>query len=444
LTKKTSEMKRKSNGDHRLGEMVSFNLSTVCNAGKNATSVILTPKCRGENLLPRTTTHGGGFSAHTKNDTPFWRFFRIYPEHYIRRVVVGVCFIMLTNIFLSSPVTAQQTASSASVNLTYAVGADLSFLKQAEDSGIVFKDNGEAQPALDIFRDHGYNWIRLRLFHSPGRLPNDLDYTIALAKQAKSRGFTFLLDYHYADSWADPGKQPIPAAWKDLNADVLADSVYAYTRNTIQAFREAGVMPEMVQIGNEVRNGMLWPVGKLPEHWDEFARLIEAGIDGVDAGRGQAPRPLIMIHYDNGADPQGTRGFFDKLNTYHIRYDIIGLSYYPWWHGNLLELRANLLSLVEHFDKDIILAEIAYNWKPSAYKNAPAPFPETPDGQRAFLEAVNQTLLAVSSPKIKGIFWWEPAVMGGLRSRGFFDDDGNALPVIHVFDKYRRGRPGKE
>lgn len=350
-----------------------------------------------------------------------------------------VCFCLLFAITVTSSFAQNDSKPEGTVNITYAVGADLSFLKMAEDSGTVFKDEGQAKPGLEIFSEHGYNWIRLRLFHSPDELPNDLDYTIELAKEARTYGFKFLLDYHYADSWADPGKQPIPDAWKGLAVDVLADSVYEYTRKTITAFREAGVMPEMVQIGNEIRNGMLWPTGKLPDNWDNFAKLVKAGIDGVDSGRAQAARPLIMIHYDQGADAEGAKKYYDKFHTYNIPYDIIGLSYYPWWHGNLLELRENLLSLVQNYDKDIILVETAYNWRESEYEETKPPYPETPEGQHEFLESVNKTLLNISSTKIKGIFWWEPAVMGGLRSRGFFDEEGNALPVINVFNKYKRG-----
>ncbi len=331
---------------------------------------------------------------------------------------------------------AQQPDTLSQVDINYAVGADLSFLKAAEDRGVEFKDNGEVKPGLEIFRDHGYNWIRLRLFHSPDRLPNDLEYTIELAQIAKKRGFKFLLDYHYSDTWADPGKQYIPAAWDTTNIEVLVDSVYQYTRSTIRDFREAGVMPDMVQVGNEIRNGMLWPLGKLPENWDNFAALVKAGIDGVDAGRGQAPRPHIMIHYDQGADPEGTKRFYDKFNSYNIGYDIIGLSYYPWWHGNLLQLRENLLSLVDNYEKDIILVETGY--RPHEYENHPAPYPEDmEDGPRkAFLEDVNETLLDISSRKIKGIFWWEPASGCG---RDYFDEQCNALPVINVFDRYKRG-----
>jgi arabinogalactan endo-1,4-beta-galactosidase len=344
-------------------------------------------------------------------------------------------------ILLLLPVIAKaQPTPDSTFTLNYAVGADLSFLKMAEERGVQFKDEGVVKPALDIFADHGYDWVRLRLFHSPDRLPNDLEYTIELAQEAKKRGMRFLLDYHYSDTWADPQHQIIPDAWDSTNYEAVKDSVYHYTKRTIEVFRAAGVMPEMVQIGNEIRNGMIWPVGKLPENWDQLAGLIQAGIDGVDAGRGQEMRPLIMIHYDNGADAIGNREFFEKIESYNIQFDIIGLSYYPWWHGTLLEFRENLLSLLNNFDEDIILVEAAYNWRPSEYTEPGdlPPYPETPKGQEDFLRSVHETMINIPSLRMKGIFWWEPAVFGGLRSRGYFDDEGNALPVINVFDKYKR------
>lgn len=354
-----------------------------------------------------------------------------------QKITVIICSLLFMAGLFPSKGIARQINSNSTVDLNYAIGADLSFLKSSEDRGVEFKENGQVKPGLEILSSHGYDWIRLRLFHSPDRLPNDLEYTIALAQDAKELGFKFLLDYHYADSWADPGKQPIPAAWDTTNIEVLIDSVYMYTKKTIEAFREAGVMPEMVQIGNEVRNGMMWPLGKLPENWDNFAALFKAGVDGVDAGRGQSPRPLIMLHYDNGADTDGAKNYYDKFNSYNIPYDIIGLSYYPWWHGNLLQLRENLLSLVDNYDKDIILVETGY--RPHEYRNRPAPYPEDiPGGPRkAFLEDVNETLLNVSSSKIKGIFWWEPASRCGS---DYFDEDCNVRPVIDVFDKYVRGK----
>jgi arabinogalactan endo-1,4-beta-galactosidase len=326
----------------------------------------------------------------------------------------------------------------ASCAQDYAIGADVSFLGQAEQKGVVFKDTGQTQPGLQILKNHGYNWIRLRLFHTPTTLPNSLEYTISLAKQAKALGFKFLLDYHYADDWADPQKQPIPKAWQGKSHAELVQAVFEYTRDTIIAFRDAGVLPDMVQIGNEITNGMLWPDGKLPSNWDNFAQLVYAGINGLDAGRGNGSRPKIMIHIDRGADATGTKMFLDKLNSYEIPYDIIGQSYYPWWHGSLNDLRKNLQFMSGEYQKDIIVVETAYNWKPGNYINKPAPFPESSEGQRNFLDELNRVVMETPNARGKGVFWWEPAVQGRLTIRGLFDDQHNALPAMMVFDRFTR------
>jgi arabinogalactan endo-1,4-beta-galactosidase len=214
--------------------------------------------------------------------------------------------------------------------------------------------------------------------------------------------------------------------------------VREYTRDTIVACREAGVLPDMVQTGNEITPGMLWPDGKLPANWDNFAELLKAAIEGVKAGCGDAPRPRIMIHIDKGGNKNATKWFFDKLNSYGVAYDVIGQSFYPWWHGSLADLRENLAFMANEYQKDIIVVEAAYNWRPTEYKNKESPFPETPEGQRQFLEQVNRIVLETPHGRGKGVFWWEPAVTGGLRSRGFFDDNGNALPVITVFDEFTK------
>ena len=336
--------------------------------------------------------------------------------------------VLVAAIVASRPALCQQ----------YAIGADVSFLAQAEQKGTVFKDADVAKPGLQILKDHGYNWIRLRLFHAPTELPNNLNYTIALAKKAKNMGFHFLLDYHYADTWADPGHQPTPTAWQSKTHQELVDTVFQYTRDTIAAFRDADVLPDMVQIGNEITNGMLWPDGKLPENWDNFAQLVHAGINGVDAGRGNGRRPRIMIHIDRGADVKGTKAFLDKLNSYDIPYDVIGQSYYPWWHGSLNDLRSNLEFMAREYHKDIIVVEAAYNWQPGNYVGKPAPFAESPEGQREFLDEVNRVVMQTPDALGKGVFWWEPAVTGPLTSRGFFDEQHNALPVITVFDRFSR------
>jgi arabinogalactan endo-1,4-beta-galactosidase len=320
----------------------------------------------------------------------------------------------------------------------YAIGADLSFLKSAEDRGFRFKENNIAKEGMMIFKDHGYNWIRLRLFNNPTDLPNNLEYTLALAKKAKESGFRFLLDFHYSDTWADPGKQFTPSLWKDMSHNQLIKAVFEYSRETIKSFREAGAMPDMVQIGNEVINGMLWPDGRLPANWDNFAELIKAGINGVKAACDTAIRPRIMIHIDQGGNMAKTKYFFDRLLAYGIDFDYIGQSYYPWWHGNLLNLRSNMIFMAKAYKKPIILVEVAYCSSPTEYKNKPAPFEESPEGQKEFLEEVNNIVLSTPDNLGAGIFWWEPATFGGRSTRDFFDENGNVLPVIDVFDKFTR------
>lgn len=363
-----------------------------------------------------------------------------------RGIARGLCIILL----LLAPLAAWSAGASK-----YAIGADVSFLAQAEANGTVFKDDGVAKPGLQILKDHGYNWVRLRVFHTPSNstrfpLPNDLAYTIALAQQARTFGYKFLLNFHYSDTWADPAKQSLPEAWKDLSHEELVDAVFTYTRDTIAAFREAGVMPDMVQNGNEITNGILWPHGKLPENWDNFADLVRAGINGVDAGRGNLPRPKIMVQVESSGNVAKTKNFFDSLFARGIDCDVLAQSYYPWWHGSPLDLRETLNFMARTYRKEVMVVEAAYCWRPTEYREHPAPFPETPEGQRDYLATVHEILLQVPDGLGTGIFWWEPMVAlrpgrgGGLRSRGMFDDEGNALPVMNVFDSWTRGRVPKK
>ena len=266
-----------------------------------------------------------------------------------KRNLISSIFVLCLILFFNQELNAQN----------YAVGADLSFMKQAEDNGFVFKEDGQGKPGLQLFKEHGYNWIRLRLFLTPTRLPNNLEYTIALAKEAKQMGYKFLLNYHYSDTWADPGKQYLPKAWEGKSHEELVDSVFEYTRSTMTAFRNAGAFPDMVQVGNEINNGMMWPDGKLPENWDNFAELLQAGINGVFAGCGNNLCPQIMIHIAKGGDKKFTEYYFDKIRNYGIEYDVIGQSYYPWWHGSLLDLWECLTFAANKYQKDIILVERA-------------------------------------------------------------------------------------
>jgi arabinogalactan endo-1,4-beta-galactosidase len=145
-----------------------------------------------------------------------------------------------------------------------------------------------------------------------------------------------------------------------------------------------------------------------------------------------------MIHIDKGGDAAKTKAFFDKLNSYGVKYDVIGQSYYPWWHGSLNDLRENLIFMANEYHKDIMVVEAAYNWQPREYTKKPAPFAESPEGQKEFLEEVNRAVQATPLGLGKGVFWWEAAVSGARGGRGFFGADGNALPVMTVFDKFTR------
>ena len=261
----------------------------------------------------------------------------------------------------------------------FAFGADLSFLKQAEDRGMVFKDGTNAMPGLQIFKNHGYNWIRLRIFVEPvgGGLPNNLAYTLAEAKDARKLGYKFLLDFHYASTWADPGQTADAGGVEKPDArGAGATKVFEYTRDTIAAFRDAGELPDMVEVGNEITHGMLWPDGKLPANWKNFTDYLRAGIKGIAAGSGTNARPKILIHIDQGGSMATTKYFFDHLNHYRIPYDVIGFSYYPWWHGSLMDLRDNLAFTANTYHKDIIVVETAYNWRPARESAGRAgPFP---------------------------------------------------------------------
>ena len=314
-------------------------------------------------------------------------------------------------------------------------GADVSFLRDMESKGIAFRDEGQPKPGLEILRSHGFNWVRLRIMNEPTPLPNTLAYTLAEAKAAKAVGFRLLLDFHYSDDWADPAHESTPKAWAKLPHADLAKAVFNFTRDTVAAFREQGTMPDMVQIGNEITSGMLWPDGKLPDRWDQFAELLTAGVRGAEAGRGDLPRPAIMIHIDQGGNSETTQWFFDHLIVNHVPFDVIGQSYYPWWQGSLDELRRNLAFTANRYKKQIIVVEPAYDWREGEkFSGRKPPFPETPEGQRDFLTALVKVVKETPGGLGKGVVWWEPMAEGAIAKRGLFDDQHNALPAVHVFD----------
>ncbi|MBC8423661.1 glycosyl hydrolase 53 family protein, partial [bacterium] len=251
-------------------------------------------------------------------------------------------------------------AATAAGQVTWR-GADISFLPKIEDHGGVYTDGGAPGDLFAILADHGVNLIRLRLWHTPAEGYCDLDDTLAMALRAHALGQDVLLDFHYSDTWADPAHQTKPAAWAALPFAALVDSVRVRTRDVLLALRAQGTPPALVQLGNEITPGMLWDDGRVggsydtPEQWAQLAQLLTAARDGVDEAFAPDPGPRIMIHSDRGGDNGGCRWFFGNLLAQGFDFDVIGLSYYPWWHGTLADLEYNLDDLAVRYGKDIMV-----------------------------------------------------------------------------------------
>lgn len=328
-------------------------------------------------------------------------------------------------------------------------GGDLSILKRLEDAGGQFKINGEVKEGFSIFRENNYTWCRLRLFHTPdmvGPVVNNLEYTIASAQMAKKHGFKILLNFHYSDTWADPGKQYTPEAWKGVDFTTLADSVYRYTKFVINSMDKAGVLPEMVQIGNEINNGMIWPHGRLwgeggQARWSELSDLLKAGIRGVKESDSGSKMP-VMIHAATGGNLVESDNFYSNIMKQGVEFDVIGLSYYPWWHGSFDDLEKNLEFLSNKYVQEISVVETAYyanGWypEPGEWVLDIQPYPPTEQGQYDFLVELEERLRKY--PKVTSVYYWEPEglVVPGTNipflGRSLFDPQGNANKAIYAW-----------
>jgi beta-galactosidase len=300
------------------------------------------------------------------------------------------------------------------------IGADISFLPQLEERGIQFKDKGVEKDAIEILRDHGFNYVRLRLFHNPalekGYSPEkgfcDLKHTLAMAKRVKAAGMKLLLDFHYSDYWADPGKQFKPSAWEGLAFEELKKELYDYTYEVIKALKDQDTTPEMVQIGNEINHGIVWPEGSVG-HLDSLAQLINAGTAAVKA---VDPAIQMMLHVALGGQNDESVFFIDNMLKRGVHFDVIGESYYPKWHGTLDDLRDNLNDLVRRYNKDIIVVEY------SAKK-----------------EEVHDIAFNLPNNKGKGTCIWEPLNTW----ESLFDKEGNSNEYLELYDVFKQEYLGK-
>lgn len=289
------------------------------------------------------------------------------------------------------------------------LGADISFLPQMEARGAKFSDNGQPGDPLEIMKAHGFNYIRLRIFVNPenpkGYSPKqgfcDLAHTEAMAKRIKAAGMKFLLDFHYSDYWADPQQQNKPLAWQGEDFTALKKSLYDYTVSVMQALKAQGTTPDMVQVGNEINHGMVWPEGSI-RNLDSLAQLIYEGVKGVKA---VSPETYIMLHIALGGQNAEARFFLDNMTRRNVPFDVIGLSYYPKWHGSPTDLAFNMADLAKRYPQQVMVAEYSQ-----------------------LKREVNDIAFTVPNGKAVGSFIWEP-----LNSwEGIFDRQGKANDYMNV------------
>jgi arabinogalactan endo-1,4-beta-galactosidase len=331
----------------------------------------------------------------------------------------------------------------------FLLGGDISMLAEIEKRGGVYRDGSGPGDMIRIMTDHGCNCFRLRLFVKPNHVNavvNDLAYTLSLAARIKKAGVKLLLDFHYSDTWADPGNQTKPAAWSKLDFDALEKTVEKYTAGVMAEFGRKGIMPDIVQIGNEITPGMLWPEGKLKgddeKQWDCFTRLLKAGVRGVESTTG-TDKVRIMIHSHLGGNRKRTRWFFSHVVQRGVRCDIIGLSYYPWWHGKMKDLKDNLWATAESFKRDVVVVETAYPYRRAEqWKKKPnMEYPVSQQGQKEFMTRLIETVRAVPGGRGAGVIYWYPESIPvkGLRiwnggSAALFDEKGVVLPAMKAFE----------
>ncbi len=338
------------------------------------------------------------------------------------------------------------------------LGADLSFTRQEEAAGTRFTDGGKQSDPVRILRAHGGNYVRMRLWLDPPPGYSDLASGLALARRVKAAGMKVYLDIHYSDFWADPQHQDIPAAWRGQDLATLVDTVRTYTHDVIAAFARQRTPVDMVSIGNEIRNGMLWPVGQIDwtanTGWDNLAALLEAGVEGAHSANPRGHRLRVMLHYDQGGNNPGSTTFFTNLIDRGVEFDVIGLSYYTFFHGPVAGLRDNVNSLATQFDRDIVIAEAQSAWTLAngdttgnfvwQRSQLEAGYPASAGGQLSLNNDLLSILAHAPNGRGMGLFYWSPEWVPGVGwepgagtpndNLTLYDFQGRALPSIGMFE----------
>ncbi|HET9569982.1 MAG TPA: glycosyl hydrolase 53 family protein [Bacteroidales bacterium] len=293
----------------------------------------------------------------------------------------------------------------------YCIGADVSWVQQQENEGLSFKDKGVKKDVLTILSDNGFNWIRLRLFVDPKAANGyskegycDLEHTLAMAKRVKTAGMKLLLDFHYSDTWADPGKQFTPSAWDRLKGRELDSVIFIYTKDVLTRFKKEGLLPEMVQIGNEINHGMMWPEGKTDSTLVPLSNLLRSAAAAV---RTTNPKTQIMIHLACGGQNKESVWFLDRILKNGVDFDVVGQSYYPEYHGTIDELKYNLTDLATRYRKPIVVVEY-----------------------QVLRKEVNEIVLNLPNQMGLGTFIWEAT---SPRWGNLFDKEGNTTESMQLY-----------
>jgi len=344
------------------------------------------------------------------------------------------------------------------VTETFYKGMDLSFQSELEDYNVPYKDaNGNAVELLDFVKSKGTNLIRLKLWHTPQDGQNSLEDVKSYAQRIKTKEMNFLLDFHYSDFWADPGTQTPPAAWQNLEIEDLKVAIYNYTKNVVQQLKAQNTLPEIIQIGNETDSGFLWDYGKVwnefNDNWVNYADLVTEAIRAIREVDTE-DKVKIMLHHSS---VENSIYFFNELQVYNLDFDIIGLSYYPQFQIKDLDVVASKLNtLATTFDKEILMVEVAYpftlqwndnltNYIGSINQTIPE-FAPTPQGQKAYLEWLINTIKNIPNNKGIGFCYWAPdwvAFNGNettstngtsWENQCVFDFNLKALPILDAFN----------
>ena len=342
---------------------------------------------------------------------------------------------------------------------TFLKGMDLSFQAELESFNVSYKDENNASIVLLPFvKQKGTNIIRLKLWHTPQNGLNGLEAVKLYAQKIKQNGMQFLLDIHYSDTWADPGHQTPPLAWQNLSIEQVKDEIYTYTLQVMNALKNQGTVPDMVQIGNETDSGFLWNFGKVwnefNNNWSNYALLFNKAAQAIRNVNGNQTR--IILHHSS---VENSIYFLNQLNSFNVDYDIIGLSYYPQFQTKDLSVVQNKLNtLASTFNKDIMLVEVAYpftlNWSDNlgnyigdANQIIPQ-FSATPTGQKDFLQKIIQILKDIPNQRGIGFVYWAPdwvsfsgneaSSTGGSawENQCLWDFNHKALPALEVFSAH--------